>query len=67
MKAAGKPSWKEAEKGLNKIADTQGRNRLAREIEAEEIVELIRPHISVELGQWPTMCGPIFMPRIAGE
>jgi integrase len=43
LKAAGKPSWKEAEKGLNKIADTLGRNRLAREIEAEEIVELIRP------------------------
>ena len=43
LKAAGKPSWKETEKGLNKIADTLGRNRLAREIEAEEIVELIRP------------------------
>jgi integrase len=43
LKAAGKPSWKEAEKGLNKIADTLGRNRLAREIESEEIVELIRP------------------------
>src|SRR3546814_11339701 len=28
---------------LNKIADTLGRNRLAREIEAEEVVELIRP------------------------
>jgi len=34
LKAAGKPSWKETEKGLNKIADTLGRNRLAREIEA---------------------------------
>ena len=43
LKAAGKPSWKETEKGLNKIADTLGRNRLAREIEPEEIVELIRP------------------------
>lgn len=43
LKAAGKPSWKETEKGLNKIADTLGRHRLAREIEAEEIVELIRP------------------------
>ena len=43
LKAAGKPSWKETEKGLNKIADTLGRNRLAREIESEEIVELIRP------------------------
>src|SRR3546814_12339513 len=43
LKAANKPSWKETEKGLNKIADTLGRNRLAREIEAEEVVELIRP------------------------
>ena len=43
LKAAGKPSWKEAEKGLNKIADTLGRNRPAREIESEEIIELIRP------------------------
>jgi integrase len=43
LKAAGKPSWKETEKGLNKIAETLGRKRLAREIEAEEIVELIRP------------------------
>ena len=39
LKEAGKPSWKETEKGLNKIADTLGRNRLAREIEAEEVVE----------------------------
>jgi len=43
LKAAGKPSWKETDKGLNKIADTLGRNRLAREIEPEELVELIRP------------------------
>jgi integrase len=43
LKDAEKPSWKETEKGLNKIADTLGRNRPAREIEAEEIVEVIRP------------------------
>jgi len=43
LTAAAKPSWKETEKGLNKIADTLGRNRLAREIESEEIVGLIRP------------------------
>lgn len=43
LKTAGKPSWKEADKGLNKIAGTLGRNRLAREIEPEELVELIRP------------------------
>lgn len=43
LKAAGKPSWKETEKGLNKIANTFGRHRLAREIDPEEIVEVIRP------------------------
>jgi len=43
LKEEGKPSWKEAEKGLNKIADTLGRNGPAREIEPEEIVEVIRP------------------------
>jgi integrase len=43
LKDAGKRSWNETEKGLNKIADTLGRNRPAREIEAEEIVEVIRP------------------------
>ena len=43
LKAANKPSWKETEKGLAKIAGTLGQNRLAREIEPEEIVELIRP------------------------
>jgi hypothetical protein len=30
-------------KGVNRIADTLGRNRPAREIETEEIIELIRP------------------------
>lgn len=43
LKAAEKPSWKETEKGLNKIADTLGRNRLAREIEPDEVTEVIRP------------------------
>jgi integrase len=43
LKEAGKPSWKETEKGLNKIADTLGRNRLAREIEPEEVTETLRP------------------------
>jgi integrase len=43
LKASGKPSWKEAEKGLNKIADTLGRNRPARDIEPNEITGLIRP------------------------
>jgi integrase len=43
LKDAEKPSWKETQKGLNKIADTLGRNRPAREIEPDEIVEVIRP------------------------
>ena len=43
LKSNAKMSWKETEKGLNKIADTLGRNRLAREIEPDEIVEVIRP------------------------
>lgn len=43
LKDAGKTSWKDAEKGLNKIADTLGRNRLARDIEPDEITNLIRP------------------------
>ena len=43
LKDAGKPSWKEAKKGLNKIADTLGRNRLAREILPEDVLGVIRP------------------------
>jgi integrase len=43
LEDAEKPSWKETQKGLNKIADTLGRNRPAREIEPDEIVEVIRP------------------------
>ncbi|CAM5615230.1 MULTISPECIES: site-specific integrase [Alphaproteobacteria] len=43
LKEAGKPSWKETEKGLNKVADTLGRNRLAREIEPDEVTEVLRP------------------------
>jgi len=43
LKDAGKPSWKETEKALNKIADTLGRNRLAREVEPDEVTEVIRP------------------------
>ena len=42
LKDAEKPSWKETEKGLNKIADALGRKRPAREIEPDEIVEVIR-------------------------
>ncbi|TGV79475.1 site-specific integrase, partial [Mesorhizobium sp. M2D.F.Ca.ET.145.01.1.1] len=43
LKADGKPSWKEAERGLNKIADSLGRNRPARDIEPDEIRDIIRP------------------------
>jgi len=43
LKDAGKMSWKETEKGLNRVADTLGRKRPAREIEPDEIVEVIRP------------------------
>jgi integrase len=43
LKDADKRSWEETEKGLNKIADTLGRNRPAREIEPDEVVEVIRP------------------------
>jgi len=43
LKESGKSSWKEAQKGFNKIADTLGRNRLARDIEPAEITDLIRP------------------------
>ncbi len=43
LKSSGKSSWREAEKGLNKIADTLGRNRLARDIEPEDVTEIIRP------------------------
>ena len=43
LKEGGKPSWKEAEKGLNKIADTLRRNRPARDVEPDEITAIIRP------------------------
>lgn len=43
MEAAGKSSHKEARKGLNKIADTLGRNRLARDVEPNDVVNCIRP------------------------
>lgn len=43
LEAAGKRSHKEARKGLNKIADELGRNRLARDIEPNDVVNVIRP------------------------
>lgn len=43
LKDAGKRSWKETEKGLNKVADVLGRERPARDIEPDEITAVIRP------------------------
>lgn len=43
LKDSEKPSWKEAEKGLNKIADLLGRHRAARDIEPDEVSDVIRP------------------------
>ncbi|MBX3428641.1 MAG: tyrosine-type recombinase/integrase [Hyphomonadaceae bacterium] len=43
LRTSGKSSWKEARKGLTKIADTLGRDRLARDIEPDEITDILRP------------------------
>ncbi|HCK84805.1 MAG TPA: integrase [Hyphomonadaceae bacterium] len=43
LRSRGKVSWKETKKGLDMIAGTLGRHRLAREIEEDEITEAIRP------------------------
>jgi integrase len=43
LKDAGKSSWSEAEKGLNKIADVLGRKRLARDISPDDVLGVIRP------------------------
>jgi integrase len=43
LKQADKSSWREAEKGLNKIANTLGRKRLAREVTPDDVLEIIRP------------------------
>ena len=43
LKAGGKPSWPEAEKGLAKVADTLGRNRLARDISPDDVLGVLRP------------------------
>jgi integrase len=43
LKDADKSSWSEARKGLNKIADALGRNRLARDITPDDVREVIRP------------------------
>lgn len=43
LRISNKSSWKEAKKGLASIADTLGRNRLAREVEPDEITDILRP------------------------
>jgi integrase len=43
LKSAGKSSWRDAEKGLNKIADDLGRHRLARDIVPDDVIGVIRP------------------------
>ncbi len=43
LRVSNKSSWKEARKGLARIADTLGRNRLAREVEPDEITDILRP------------------------
>ena len=43
LRDSNKSSWSEAEKGLNKIGDKLGRNRLAREVIPDDILGVIRP------------------------
>lgn len=43
LKDTQKSSWREAEKGLNKIANMLGRNRLARDITPDDVLDVIRP------------------------
>src|SRR6516162_2290717 len=43
LKSNGKMSWVEVNDRLNKILEILGRNRLAREIEPDDITEVLRP------------------------
>jgi hypothetical protein len=43
LRDAGKSSWREAEKGLDKVADIIGRNRLARDISPDDVLGALRP------------------------
>jgi integrase len=43
LQKAGKPSWSQVEYCLNKVADTLGRNRLARDISADDVLGVLRP------------------------
>ena len=43
LKDAGKSSWPEAKKGLDKIASTLGPNRRARDISPDDVLGVLRP------------------------
>lgn len=43
LQESGKSSHKEARKGLNKIADDLGRNRLARDVTPHDVLAVLRP------------------------
>ena len=43
LKNNGKPSWSDVEQSLNKVADTLGRNRLARDINPDDVLGILRP------------------------
>jgi integrase len=43
LQKAGKPSWSQVEYCLSKVAETLGRNRLARDISADDVLGVLRP------------------------
>jgi integrase len=43
LKINERSSWLQVEKGLNKVAGTLGRNRLARDVTPEDVLDVIRP------------------------
>lgn len=43
LRSAGKSSWPEVEQSLERIADTLGRNRLARDIVPDDVLDILRP------------------------
>jgi integrase len=43
LKESGKPSWSKVENCLNRIVDTLGRNRLARDVTPDDVLGVLRP------------------------
>jgi integrase len=43
LKDSGKPSWPKVENCLNSIVDTLGRNRLARDVNPDDVLGVLRP------------------------